>query len=981
MSLKLSAQLNKNQQNAVEQIKGPLLIVAGAGTGKTFTLVEKIKYLIKENLAKPEEILCLTFTEKAAYEMEERVDRAMPYGYFQMWISTFHSFADDILRNEISHIGLNPGFKLMTQAESVIFLRKRLFLFDLKYFRPLGNPHKFIESMLQHFSRLRDEDISPEQYTAWAKEQMNNTDLSAEDKEKNLELAHAYTTYQQLKIEEGFFDFGDLIFYLLELFRKRPNILQQYRTQFRYFLVDEFQDTNIAQYQLVKMLCPADENPNLTVVGDDSQAIYKFRGASISNILSFMKDYPNAKQVTLNDNYRSNQAILDHSHKLIQHNNPDTLESQLGISKQLQSHKTQDKKAINFNFHERVEQEAEDIVKEIMALKTKQKYEFQDFAILLRSNNHAEPFLHALGRHGVPYQFLGPGMLFKQPEIKDLIAYLKILGNLEDSVSLYRVITMHLFTIDEEDINLLLAFAKKIALPLYQSIEIYLSFFYEEWYMSEHMAYKPYIPLLKEETRTKLIDLMSMMKRHLKLIKSDTAGQILFYFLEDTGLLKTIANYKTEKEEKIALNITKFFNKLKSFENEHEDASVFAVVDYIDMSMEMGESPVAGDNDVALANAVNILTVHSSKGLEFPIVFLPNLIRGRFPTYERKETIPIPEALIKETLPQGDYHVQEERRLFYVGLTRAMDKVYLSASQFYGEGKRARKISPFVTETVGEEMVNNIQLLKKEEQSQLSIFDDFKKVDTPITKEPLQMTNFSYSQLETFKTCGLQYKYHYILKIPTTQNSAASFGDTIHKTLQKFYLMYLKDNSIGLEMLLDMFESSWIPLGYSSVAHQSRMKKEGKEMLKKFYKQYHHEHMQIMGIEKLFKIKVNDDIFITGKIDRIDQKENGEIEIIDYKTGKKPDEKELKKSLQLSMYALAASDKGLYKKPLDTINLTFYYLQTMDKVTMKRSPEEIEHVKKTIQTTVDKIREGVFAPNVGPWCDFCPFKMICEAWQ
>lgn len=978
MSGKLSAQLNENQQKAIDHIHGPLLIVAGAGTGKTFTLVEKIKYLIKNNLAKPEEILCLTFTEKSAFEMEERVDKAMPYGYFQMWISTFHSFADDILRKEISHIGLNPDYTLMTQAEAIVFLRKRLFLFNLHYFRPLGNPHKFIDSLLHHFSRLRDEDISPEQYIAWANEQLTRDDVSQEEKDKNIELAHAYETYQKIKIEEGFADFGDLIYYLLDVFRKRPNILNQYRKQFKYFLVDEFQDTNIAQYQLIKLLCPGDSNPNLTVVGDDSQAIYKFRGASISNILTFMKDYPTAEQVTLNDNYRSNQSVLDYSHTLIQHNNPDTLESQLGISKQLKSHKPNDKNAVTFFLTERVDHEADIIVKEIIKLQKKYKYELRDFAILVRANNHADPFLHALARNGIPYQFLGPGMLFKQPEVKDLIAYLKILANLEDSISFYRILTMQLFNLDTQDINLLLTFAKKISLPLYQATEIYLSFHNDEWYRSEHFIYKEHLPLLKEESRMRLIEIVTMIKKHLDLIQTDTAGQILYDFFDQSGYLPYFTSVTTEKEEKRIKNITKFFDRLKNFENEHEDASVFAVVDYIEMSMEMGESPVAGDTDIALANAINILTIHSSKGLEFPVVFLPNLIRGRFPTYERKETIPVPAELIKEILPQGDYHVQEERRLFYVGLTRAQDKVYLTASQFYGDGKRARKISPFVIETLGEEAVNNIQLLKKEEEDQLSIFE-FKKVAEVVTKEQLQIHNFSYSQLETFNTCPLQYKYQYVLRIPTSQNSSASFGDTIHKTLQRFYQEYIQDNSITLDRMFSIYESMWIPLGYSSQDHQKKMKQEGRAMLQRFFEHYHNEYLQINDLERLFKVKINDDVFLTGKIDRVDN-QGDDIEIIDYKTGRKPDDKEIKKSLQLSIYALAANSNNLYDKPFEKINLTFYYLQTMEKVTMKRTQEELEAVKETIQDTANKIRMNEFPAKVGIQCDYCPFKMICEAW-
>lgn len=971
---------NDQQKQAIEHKSGPLLIVAGAGTGKTTVLVEKVKYLIANNLAKPEEILCLTFTEKSAREMEERVDQALPYGYFQMWISTFHSFADDILREEISHIGLDPSYTLMTQAESILFLRKRLFLFDLKYFRPLGNPNKFIHSLLQHFSRLRDENISPEDYIGWAKKQFDKDEITEEEKEKNLELANAYKTYQDNKVKESKFDFADLIFYLDKLFRDRKSVLEKYKQQFKYVMVDEFQDTNIAQYELIQLLCPPKDNPNLTVVGDDSQAIYKFRGASISNILNFMKDYPISHQVNLQVNYRSNQTILDYSHKLIKFNDPDTLEAQLGISKKLTSVKKNNKEAVQLHVTEKVEQEADFIAKQILSDKKQRNINFSDFAILIRANNHAVPFVNALIQHGIPFQFLGPGTLFKQPEIKELIAYLKLLSNVDDSPSTFRVYSMNIFKLDQEDVAFLLAFARKTNLSLYKATVVCLSFYNSEWFEPEYEIYREHLPLIKEVSKTQLIKMIAMIKRHIELIKSESAGQILYYFLEDSGYIAQLLPAKSEKEEKIANNISKLFTKLKTLQNESEEFTVFDAVDYLDMSMEMGESPVTADTDVPLYNAVNILTTHGAKGLEFSTVFIVNLINGRFPTYEKKESIPIPIDLIKETLPQGNYHIQEERRLFYVGLTRAMDKVYMTASKYYGAGKRERKISPFVVETLGKEEIIKVQNFAKEAETQLSIFD-FKKAETPVPQDQIQLTNFSYSQLASFETCPLQYKYQYLLRIPTPSTAAGSFGDTIHKTLQKFYQLFMNDPEVNLTTLLDLFEKTWIPLGYSSLPQQEKMKKNGRDMLTKYYTKFHLKEVSILGLEQLFKIKINNSIYISGKIDRVDSKTDGGIEIIDYKTGRMPDEKELKKSMQLSIYALAATSPTLYNKLIDKVTLTFYYLQDMEKISMTRTPEELSGVTTQIENSIATIRQNLFPPKVGIWCNFCPFKINCEAWQ
>ncbi len=981
MNLTEDPNLNEEQKQAVEYNEGPLLIVAGAGTGKTTVLVEKIKFLIANELAKPEEILALTFTEKAANEMEERVDKALPYGYFEMWISTFHAFADEILHTEISHIGLDPGYKLMTEAESIVFMRKHLFQLNLNYFRPLGNPQKFVETLLKHFSRLREEHILPDEYLEWA--QIDRTDESLEEKEKNLELANTYKTYDEIKQKEGYFEFSDIISYTIHLFEKRPSILKKYQQRFKNVLVDEFQDTNIAQYILIKLLCPSGTTSKLTVVGDDSQAIYKFRGASISNILTFMKEYPSAKQITLNKNYRSYQDILDTSHKVIQFNNPDTLEAQLGISKKLIAHKGNQKNIVHFSFSDNADGESNTVVQNILDLKKKKNYKFSDFALLVRANSYADPFINCFSQSGIPYRFLGPGMLFKQPEVKDLIAYLHVLYDIEDSVSLYRVLCMDIFEIDNKDLSLLSAFAKKTNLSFFQGIYIALSFFEQDWFQSEFEIYRKFLPLLIEGTREKLIPIIKMIRRHLPLLQKESAAQILFYFLEDTQYLRKIVAYKSEQEEKVALNITKFFNKIKSFESSNEDSSVFAVVEWIKMSMELGESPSADDMSGSGYDAVNILTIHGSKGLEFPVVFIVNLSTGRFPTYEKKDPLPIPAELIREILPQGNYHIQEERRLFYVALTRAKKHLFLSSALTYGEGKRQRKISPFVVEAIGEVEINKIQLLKKEEKTQISLFDFQRLQPAPevIIKQGLPLKNFSYSQLESFKTCPLQYKYQYILKVPTQVNAAASFGDTIHRTLQKFYEEFMLDKTVNLDRMITIFNGLWSPIGYSSQSHEKKMKKEGAMMLKKYFEILHNPNVSVMGLEKLFKIRLNFDTFLTGKIDRVDNTSNGGIEIIDYKTGKKPDEKELQKSLQLSIYALAAMDKGLYHQELEKVTLTFYYLQDVSKISMQRTPQDIARVKEEVERTISEIRTNEFKAKVGPWCNYCAFRMICEAWQ
>lgn len=998
--------LNPKQQEAILHDKGPLLIIAGAGTGKTTVVTQRIKHLILEKNVKPSQILTLTFTEKAALEMEERIDVAMPYGYSQMWTLTFHSFCDRILRNEAVHIGLNPSYKLMTEAETILFLRQNIFKFKLDYFRPLGNPNKFLEGLIQHFSRLRDEDISPSDYHAYAKEggkrkgengkkntlypfTLSKTEgspftLHPDDAEaaKTMELSHAFTTYQELKDKEGLMDYADLITNVLRLFRQRANVLKQYQEQFEYILVDEFQDTNFAQNQLAILLAGAKRN--ITVVGDDDQAIYRWRGAAISNMIQFRKTYHDAKIVTLTQNYRSTQEILDRSYQLITNNNPDRLETQEKIDKKLTATRKEKEHGIELLYEDRVEDEAECVTQKIMELMKKEKREHKDFAILVRANDHAQPFSRALQRHNIHYQFLGPGRLFKQEEIKDLIAYLKVLYNFEDSISLYRVLTFSLFQLEARDIAALLNYAKRKNLSLFQALERTI----EKPPDQQEL-------FIKNKSFEKLEKVFLMIKKHLKRVSTDSAGQILYYFLQDSGLLKKFLTPQNEEETKQYQNIAKFFDKLKSFEAEHEDARIFPVVDWIDLSMQMGESPLASDIDWSENNSVNILTIHSSKGLEFPVVFLVNLVSQRFPTRERLEQIPIPQELIKEILPTGDYHLQEERRLFYVGMTRARDHLYFTAAKFYGEGKRDRKLSPFVYEALGEKTIDK-QVEQQKIQStavQTSLLEWVEKIQTPKTVNSLitnyqlpitKLTYISYSQLQCFDMCPLHYKLQYVLKVPYQMTPPLSFGVSVHSALKDYYHAWMQENkSEDIEVLL---KKKWIDEGYSSKEHQKEAFERAQFILKEYIKEnFKPDGTKPLAVEIPFQFVLNlpkrPPLKLAGRIDRVDKLDGNKIEIIDYKTGTNiPDEKELAKNLQLTLYALAATkvhDDIFGKKPEEVV-LSLHYLEKGGKLTTFRTQEQLEAAETEILQKIEEIENSDLTCSKGALCQNCEYKMLCS---
>ena len=972
-----SRKLNAEQRAAVAHAKGPLLIIAGAGTGKTTVITERIKYLILEKKILPSDLLALTFTEKAALEMETRIDEMLPYGYTQLWVQTFHAFCDRILRQEAIHIGLNPSYQLATEAEATLFLRKNLYSLKLDYFRPLGNPHKFLKALLTHFARLSDDDITPDQYLAFAEKLQKDSNVDDDEKKKTLELANAFKVYEELKAKEGLMDFSNLISNTLKLFRKRENIRLYYQEKFKYILVDEFQDTNFAQNELAILL--AGKQKNITVVGDDDQSIYRWRGAAIANMMQFKSHFPDAKIITLTKNYRSTQTILDDAYRMIQHNNPDRLEVKEKIDKKLFAERDIKGEPVELLFGNRAEDEAELLVKQIKEETKKHDRAWNDFAILVRANDHALPFQRALERAKIPYQFLGPGHLFQQEEIKDLVAYLKVLANFDDQASLYRVLTMPIFGFEGRDIAAILNSGKKRNLTLFETLE------------------SPDGISVSQECKEKINRIIGMIKRHLALVPRENAGQILYYFFEDSGLLGYYLDPRTPRTEKEAQNVAKLFDKLQTYAASHDDASVFAVVDWIELSMELGESPLAADVDWSSNNAVNILTVHSSKGLEFPVVFVVNLVTQRFPSRDRKEQIPVPKDLIREELPEGDENLEEERRLFYVAMTRARDKLFLTAANFYGEGRRERKISPFVAEALGEEYVNKI-IKKQRAQSnteQLSLLEVLaptvekvpvvhKQVINGESHQPLPpITYLSYSQIQTFDMCPLHYKLRYIMKLPSAPSPALSFGITMHSLLKAIYQAGFGKEKLKEELLERFIDEYWVHDGYDGKAHELEAKKNCKQLLEAYMQRNADEKILPVRTEYPFQFMLKG-IKILGRLDRINILSDNRIEIVDYKTGSNvPDERKIKNDLQLTLYALAATEINdpIFRKAPDEIMLTLYYIEPNVKITTTRTKEQLEAAKEHILQKVEEIRTSTFHCSGSMFCKNCEYKMLCSTYS
>lgn len=1000
MNEELLKDLNKEQKEAVTREEGPALIVAGAGTGKTTVITKRIGWLIETGRAKPEEILAVTFTDKAAQEMEERVDRLLPYSYLNLEISTFHAFCDKILREHGIEIGLSTDFKVLGGTDGWLLVRENLDKFNLDYYRPLGNPTKFIHALIKHFSRAKDEEVWPEDYLKYVSETKLNKDLTPEDGDAKAEIqrleevAGAYHMYQKLLLDNNSLDFGDLINYTLRLFRQRPKILEYHRRRYKYILVDEFQDTNWAQYELIKLLA-APKN-NVMVVADDDQSIYKFRGASVSNVLEFKKDYPQAKETMLVNNYRSPQNLLDLTYKFIRLNDPNRLEYQLAHGSTGSPLKTKlSKRLIAVHSEPAVMEhvaaktdleEARNVVEKIVELQEKERLTWDDFAILVRANNSAEPFLAELERRGVPYQFVASRGLYAKPIVLDILAYLRLLDNYHESASLYRVLNLPCLNFSSGEIVNMTHLSRM-----------------KSWSLYETLKKAAGDAKTRSELREKIEFLLGCIDKHSLIAKEKNIGAVVYAFLEDLGYLKHVIRAISGKSQADALNyLNQFYKKIEHFERQSMDKSLRAFIKRMDLVIEAGDEGGLEVDIEAGPETVKVLTVHGAKGLEFPYVFVVNLVDRRFPTIERKEQIELPKPLIKEIIPEGDIHLEEERRLFYVACTRAKKGLFLTSAEDYG-GARKKKPSRFLHE-IG--FVKEEPAVKKKKGVRETLEERVKEISQPAEpvttghkKQPFVIpSEFSFSQFKALETCPWQYRFAHILKIPVKGRASFSFGKSVHAALQKFFQLILEQSNKtqaelfdgapktnpaaipSLDELLKFYEQSWIDDWYESKERQNEYKENGKKMLKEFYEADKENWPRVKYIERDFKWKISDpdsgEIYpITGKIDRIDELPDGSFEIIDYKTGKPADaEKDIDKN-QLLLYQKAAQE--ILKKPVS--KLTYYYLENASKISFAGNEKDFQKLEKEIIEQIRQIKKDDFVAAPNPFkCRYCDFKEICE---
>lgn len=952
-------ELTPSQAEAVNFGKGPLLIVAGAGTGKTLCIAHRVKNLILNKKAEPDEILVLTFSEKAAAEMEERIDLILPYAFSDVWVSTFHSFGKRMLERHPIEAGISPNFQVLKPEETVLFLKEHLFELPLDRFRPLHHPLFHLRAIAGLISRLKDEDISPAQYLEFANSLPESDDdpAAVEKKQDHMELARTYGVITDLMRENNFVDMADLVYLALEMFRNHPHLTRKYQEQFKYILVDEFQDTNHSQYQLLKTI--VNREKNLTVVGDDDQSIYKFRGAAISNILNFCDDFPDARQVVLSENFRSPQIILDAAYKLITHNNPYRLEVKNDIDKELKGRT--DKKAVLFHRVFDTEQNQAQAIADLVEEKVKSGYDYSDIAILIRANKNADSIIREFNLREIPVNFPGGSKLYSRPEIRALISFFRVIARPNDSLSLYHLSGSEFYNLDPGALNMMIAYADRFT----QSLEEVFN------NISDIESFKN----LSERTRKKVEKITRDIKKFRQLSIHTGAGRLLYQFLSSSSYLEKLARGQVSDPEIKTRNVAAFFRVIKRYEEVSQYPMAVPFLNHLEDLMEAGDEPSAAVEEMEV-DAVPILTVHRAKGLEFGVVIIASLAEGNFPSRKRSVTPDVPDELVKERMISPDFHVQEERRLCYVAMTRAKNELYMMGVRDFG-GKRRRKISRFLMEALDMPM-KNIRVSLSEPLEVIQSFapqETEKKKDETAFGEIKQVTPF---HLDDYITCPLKYKYVHVLKIPVMRHHRVVYGKAVRQTVLHFLRRKTEGLPTDFEDLLTVFSREWEQEGFLTRKHEEMRFEEGITALKNFFIKFKDEITTEDVADRQFKFFF-DRTRVVGSWDLLRKRESGNV-ILNFRasgaSNKRSANRKIRDSLKNQVAILAYNE--IFGEMPGQLNSYFLNSGIMGKI----NPGEklLTKIREKISPALEGIRNGDYTPSPDYYkCNSCAYFEICPA--
>ncbi len=936
----------------MEHVAGPMLVVAGAGTGKTTVLIQRIARLIREGHARPEEILALTYTENAAKEMLDRVQRELRASNVEgLQVSTFHAYCNNLL------IAAGRNFGVLDDKQLWIFLRRNLRELRLKYFVRAAKVSEFLDDLLDFIRRCHDELATPEDYRNYVRKiEKRELPLPRVTKSKNAaeitdqealgrcqEIASVFDTVERLLRERNLGTFGHMILRANDLLAEDAALLERARSRARFILVDEFQDANFAQIKVLQKLAGTERH--VFAVGDPDQGIYRFRGASSGAFELFQKHFSDSKLVVLAKNRRSTTPVLKCAHALISQNPEFALQAGSAqyrrsplISARDEAQPLVPRPPVDAVFVTNNFMEATDLVAVLQERKKRSRCTWKDFGILYRSHANREEVAAELARSGIPFSIEGLDVQ-DTPEVRDLLACLGAVVAGSDSVSMLRVAALPQFSVNPEELR-----SAMRALP-----------------RDGRGSITSVLPTVKGG---------SAVLNAVEQAKAEVAGK------KPHAALLNLARHFQIRTSPVIRALVQFAEKWKESPIT-ESGSAAEFLEYLDYFREArGIIPLPSSDE---ENVVRMMSAHAAKGLEFDHVFILRAVSGSFPCSYHEPLIEIPAELRKSGLAadrdEKEVHKQEERRLFYVAMTRARDT--LSMYGKFGRGKTEKTPPGYLRELSKDRNLKSLLKQRTAREFQTDIFGSTEPVSRLAEWIALPpgsdlATTLSASAIDNYKICPLRFKLDREWRIPGEVSAALQYGASMHRVLKTYYDSLHFGRPKSEDELIQLFRDDLAAEAIADRYQHDLYEKQGIVQLREFLAASQRGHAEVLHTEEYFNIKVGATTLV-GRIDRIDRAGAERVVIVDYKTGKPKSQEDADDSLQLSLYALAAREKWGYAPE----RLVFHNLDGNSAISTERSEIKLEEARLEVAKIAEDIAAGNFDPKVGFHCCSCAYRTLC----
>jgi len=991
--------LNPQQQLAVDTIEGPVMVIAGPGTGKTQIIAERIANILKQTDTSPDGILALTFTESGAKEMRQRLLATIGETAYYVNIYTFHAFCSSVIQEFPDRFIISHEMESLSELERVKMFHQIIDKQDLNYLKPPNEPFYYTSAIIKAIQDLKREAISPQifksilkkesKYISKQKDLLSKTALLDLEKQlnKNKELLQIYKNYQKLLKQQGRYDFEDMINLVVEAFKKDKNLLRTCQERLLYFLVDEYQDTNSAQNKVISLLASFwKDQANVFVVGDPNQSIYRFQGASLENTISFTKTYPQAKIITLDKNYRSTQTILDASFKLIQKNHFQIQDIVKSAKKKLLSQQKYPEKKINLISFPSEILETYGIAKKIKRLIEK-GVKPEDIAVLYHYNQDAIGLADMFAKLNIAIDIEGGANILEDPTINKLLTLLKAINssinNLED-LDLFTLLHYEFFDFDSLDILKLARAASKAKSSIIDIIQ------------------SKDLKKLNLTQPNKFINFLTQLATWQQLDSQYTFSEFFEILLKKSNFLDWVINQSDSIEKLNRLN--SLFSEIKRLNNADHNLNLNSFLKSLNL-MELNKLKINEEDLDITTNSVTLTTAYKAKGKEWQYVFIYKAIDTKWGNNRYRELIKLPQTILKNTDINKKEKNEDERRLFYVSITRAKKQVFITYAERYSQGTNVKEAIPsmFISELPKKLLkLHSSQPIIK--QSQMILQQSFKPSAKPIhtitekdfLKQIIKDFNLSPTALNTYLSCPYKFKLNNLIKVPRAKESYLVFGTAVHRALEKFFRKFIKNNKYpNKKYLINQFNQALKKEVLTDSDLKTRLS-QGNKILSAYYDYYKNSFKKPLFLEKYFggywSKSYLGDIALSGKIDRIDllNKTEKTIKVIDYKTGSAKTRNEIlgktkysKGDLfrQLVFYKLLAQlDKNF---PFKVIKAELDFVQPDNKGKFKKETfdipeEELSNLRSIIKKTIKQIRALNFSRTDDYFsCTRCEFKNHC----